>query len=122
MTKQLRLWRRAAALVGATALVAAVAVVAPAASMAHSGVTKCANTRVTISPEAGHPIKYPVKAITTEGGVSCATAYKVIQGVLTGKPPAGWKGATASFEAPEGLIPQLVKKGSKKIKYAVQGG
>ena len=70
----------------------------------------------------GHPIHFPVRAITVEGGISCAEAYKVITGFLTGKPPSGWKALQAKFEAPEGLIPQEVKKGSKKIRYAVQGG
>jgi hypothetical protein len=63
-----------------------------------------------------------VKAITVEGGVSCATAYKVIAGVLEGKPPKGWKSAAGKFEAPEGLVPEMATNGSKKIKFAVQGG
>ncbi|HEY2477214.1 MAG TPA: hypothetical protein VGI17_00615 [Solirubrobacterales bacterium] len=46
----------------------------------------------------------------------------MIAGTLSGKPPAGWKSVPAHFEAPVGLIAQEVKKGSKKIKYAVHGG
>jgi hypothetical protein len=122
MTKQFRLWRRAATLAGATALVAGVAAIAPAASMAQGGVTKCANTRVTITPEEGHSFKIPIKAITTEGGVPCATAYKVIAGALEGKAPSGWKSAVGSFEVPVGFVPTLLKSGSKKIKFGVQGG
>jgi hypothetical protein len=122
MTKQFRLWRRAAALLGATALIAGVVAIAPAASVAKAGVTKCANTRVTITPEEGHSFKIPVKAITTEGGVSCSAAYKIIAGALQGKPPTGWKTAVGSFEVPEGLVPTLLKNGSKKIKFGVQGG
>ena len=51
----------------------------------------------------------------------------MISGVLAGKIPPGWKSVSAHYELPkalteEGLFPQVVKKGSKKIKYAVHGG
>jgi hypothetical protein len=121
MKSKLHLGRGAAILACAASLAGTAATVAPTAASARAA-SKCANTSVKIEPEVGHPIHFPVKAITVEGGVSCATAYKVIHGVLAGEPPAGWKSFSASFEAPEGLIPQGVKKGSKKIKYAVQGG
>jgi hypothetical protein len=111
---------RLGGLAGIVALVALVAALAPAAASARA--TTCANKQVKISPEAGHIYKIPVKAISTQGGVSCKAADKVITGFVTGKPPKGWKSKVAHFEAPEGLIPQLVTKGSKKIQYAVQGG
>jgi hypothetical protein len=41
---------------------------------------------------------------------------------MEGSAPAGWKSIPAHFEAPEGLFAQALKKGSKKIKYATQGG
>ena len=74
MTKQFRLWRRTAALLGATALVAGVVAIAPAASVAHGGATKCANKQIKIPQEGGPAIHIPVKAISTEGGVSCSSA------------------------------------------------
>jgi len=111
---------RLGGLAGIVALVALVAALAPAAASARA--TTCANKQVKITPEGGHAFHYPVKAISTSGGVSCATAYKVITGFINGKPPKGWKSKVAHFEAPEGLIPQLVAKGSKTIKYAVRGG
>ncbi len=118
--KKSSLASRLGGLAGIVALVALLAALAPAAASARA--TTCANKQVKISPEPGTHFKIPVKAIKTEGGVSCATAYKVITGFVTGKPPKGWKSKVAHFEAPEGLVPQLVTKGSKKIKYAVQGG
>ena len=121
MKSKLHLGRGAAILACAASLAGTSAVVAPTAASARAAST-CANKSIKIEPEAGHPFHIPVKAITVEGGVSCAEAYKVITGVVTGKTPSGWKSFSAHFEAPEGLIPQGVKKGSKKIKYAVQGG
>jgi hypothetical protein len=123
MKKKLLAWRTTAVLTGALTLVAGVAALAPAASVAKS-VTKCANKSIKITTESTPPETFsiPVRAITTEGGVSCATAYKVIAGGLTGHPVAGYKTSVGKFEAPEGLVPQIAVKGSKKIKYAVQGG
>jgi hypothetical protein len=119
MKSKLHLGRGAAILVCAAAL-AAVAV-APTAASAR-GASTCPNKTVKIPVEEGKPFPLPVKAITVEGGVSCAEAYKVITGVLAGEPPAGWHSYAAKFEAPEGLVPQAVKKGSKKIKFATRGG
>jgi hypothetical protein len=120
MKKQL-MWRRGATVLATAAtLVAGAAITSPAASVARSAST-CANKSIKITNE-GRTLSIPVKAITVEGGVSCATAYKVIAGSLVGKPVAGWSVHTATFKAPEGLVPELAKKGSKKIKFAVQGG
>ncbi len=121
MKSKLHLGRGAAILACAASLAGTAAVVAPTAASAR-GASTCANKRIKIPIEGGKPIHLPVKAITVEGGVSCAEAYKVIAGVLAGDPPTGWKSIPASFEAPEGLVPQAVKKGSKKIKYATHGG
>jgi hypothetical protein len=113
---------RGAAILACTASLAGTAIaVAPTAASARAG-SSCANKSVKIPVEEGKPIHIPVKAITVEGGVSCAEAYKVIAGVLAGTPPTGWKSALGHFEAPEGLVPEMAKKGSKKIKFAVQGG
>ena len=119
--KKQHIWRRGAVVLATAAtLVGGAAIASPAASVARSAST-CANKSVKITNE-GRSFSIPVKAITVEGGVSCATAYKVIAGAVAGKPPAGWSVHSASFEAPEGLVPELAKKGSKKIKFAVQGG
>jgi hypothetical protein len=118
---RLHLGRGAAILACAASLAGTAVAVAPTAASAHKA-TSCANKSIKIKEEGGPAIHIPVKAITVEGGVSCAEAYKVITGLLTGEPPKGWKSSSASFEPPEGLIAQQAKKGSKKIKYAVQGG
>ncbi len=123
MKKKLLAWRTTAVLTTAVTLVAGAAALAPAASVAKSA-TKCANKSVKIKTESTPPETFsiPVRAITVEGGVSCATAYKVIAGSVTGHPLAGWKTAVGKFKAPEGLVPEIAVKGSKKIKFAVQGG
>lgn len=121
MKTKLHLGRGAAILACAASLAGTAVAVAPAAASAHAAST-CANKNIKVQVEGGKPIHLPVKAITVEGGVSCAEAYKVIAGALEGKLPSGWKSVQAKFEAPEGLVPQAVKKGGKKIKYATQGG
>lgn len=119
MKTNLHLGRGAAILVCVAALAAAV--IAPSAASAR-GVKTCANKTVTLHIEGSKPYHLPVKSISTEGGVSCAEAYKVIAEYMEGSAPAGWKSIPAHFEAPEGLFAQALKKGSKKIKYATQGG
>jgi hypothetical protein len=121
MKTKLHLGRGAAILACAASLAGTAAVVAPTAASAR-GVKTCANKTIKLPQEGGKPYPLPVKAITTEGGVSCAEAYKVIAGVVKGEPPAGWHSYAANFPTPEGLVPQAVKKGSKKIKFATQGG
>ena len=124
MKTRLHLGRGAAILACAASLAGTAAVVAPTAA---SAATSCGNKVVKIPQEGGKPYPIPVKAISVEGGATCAETASVIAGVLTGKPPSGWKSVTAHYELPkalaeEGLLPQLVKKGSKKIKFAVHGG
>ena len=121
MNSRLHLGRGIALLACAASLAGTAAVVAPTAASARAGST-CANKSLAIKTEAGQTLHIPVKAITIEGGVSCAEAYKVIAGGLSGKPVNGWKTSIGKFEAPEGLVPEISKKGSKKIKFAVQGG
>jgi hypothetical protein len=121
MKTKLHLGRSAAIVACAASLAGTAAVVAPTAASARATST-CANKSLLLNLEEGRKLHIPVKAITVEGGVSCAEAYKVIAGGLEGKLPNGWKSAIAHFEAPEGLVPQVLKKGNKKIKYAVQGG
>ena len=121
MKTKFHLGRGAAILACTASLAGTAAVVAPTAASAR-GVKTCANKTLKIPAEEGKPTPVPVKAISVEGGVSCAEAYKVIAGGLEGKPVSGWKTAIGKFEAPEGLVPEIAKKGSKKIKFAVQGG
>jgi hypothetical protein len=119
MKTKLHLGRGLAILVCVAALAAAV--IAPSAASAR-GVKTCANKTVKLHLEEGRLYPYPVKAISTEGGVSCAEAYKVIREFVEGSQPAGWKSVPAHFEAPEGLFAQSLKKGSKKINFAGRGG
>jgi hypothetical protein len=124
MKKKLHLGRGVAILACAASLAGTAAVVAPSAA---SAATSCGNKSVKIKQEGAKPFNYPVKAIYVEGGATCAEATKVISGVLAGEPPSGWKSVIAHYELPkalaeEGLLPQLAKKGSKKIKFAVHGG
>jgi hypothetical protein len=112
---------RGAAILACAASLAGTAAAAPTAASAR-GVKTCANKVIKLPQEGGKTYPLPVKEITTEGGVSCAEAYKVIAGVAKGEPPAGWHSYAANFPTPEGLIPSAVKKGSKKIKFATQGG
>jgi hypothetical protein len=126
MKSKLHLGRGAAILACAASLAGTAAVVAPVAPAA-AAVTSCGNKNVKVPVEGGKPVHVMVKGISVEGGATCAEATKVIAGVLSGKPPAGWKSVPASYELPkalaeEGLLPQLVKKGSKKVKFAVHGG
>jgi|GEM_PF-5689932 len=122
---KLHLGRGAAILACAASLAGtaiAVAPVAPAAAAA-----KCGNKSVKIPVEGGRPIHYPVKAIEVEGGATCAETAKVIGPTLAGMPPTGWRSVTPHYALPksladEGLFPQLLKNGSKKIKFAVRGG
>jgi hypothetical protein len=120
MKTKLHLGRGAAILACTASLAGTAAVVAPTASA--RPVSSCANKSLPVKTEEGRVFHYPVKAITVEGGVSCAEAYKVIDGAISGKPLNGWKTAIGKFEAPEGLVPEIAKKGSKKIKFAIQGG
>ncbi|HKZ15453.1 MAG TPA: hypothetical protein VJL81_16565 [Solirubrobacterales bacterium] len=121
MKTNLHLGRGAAILACAASLAGTAAAVAPAAASAR-GASFCPNKTIAIQIEGGSPVHLPVKMITVEGGVSCAEAYKVIAGVMSGKPPTGWKSFPAQFKTPEGLYPQGVKNGSKKIKFATRGG
>jgi hypothetical protein len=119
MKSKLHLGRGIALLVCVAALAAAV--VAPTAASAR-GVKTCANKTVKLHQEDGSVYPFPVKAISTEGGVSCAEAYKVIREYIEGSSPAGWKSITVHFEAPEGTFAQGLKKGGKKIYFATRGG
>jgi hypothetical protein len=121
MKSKLHLGRGAAILACTASLAGTAVAVAPTAASARAA-SSCPNKSLALNLEEGRTIHIPVKAITVEGGVSCAEAYKVIAGGLTGKPVNGWKTAVGKFEAPEGLVPEIAKKGSKKIKFAVQGG
>jgi hypothetical protein len=120
MKSKLHLGRGVAILACAASLAGTAVAVAPTAASARAA-SSCANKSLALKTE-GRVLHFPVKAVTVQGGVSCTTAYKVITGVLEGKIPSGWKSAVAHFEPPEGLVAQMLTKGSKTIKYAVQGG
>jgi hypothetical protein len=114
-------------LLAVLACVAALAAIAIAPASASAAATSCGNKNVKIPVEGGKATHVLVKAITVEGGATCAEAVKVISGTLAGKPPAGWKSVAAHFKLPkaleeEGLFPALVKKGGKKVKFAIHGG
>jgi hypothetical protein len=119
MNAKLHLVRGATVLAAVASLAGTAAAVAPAAASAAG--TKCANKSVAIKPEEGSTLHIPVQAITVEG-TTCAEAYKVITNSLSGKPTGAWKVGIGKFEAPEGLVPEVAKKGSKKIQFAVRGG
>jgi hypothetical protein len=122
MKSKLHLGRGAAILACAASLAGTAVVVAPTAASARVA-SSCPNKSLPIQPEVGGQILHiPVRAVTVEGGATCAEAYAVISGGLTGKPVKGWKTAIGKFKAPEGLVPEVATKGSKKIKFAVQGG
>ena len=121
MKTKLHLGRGAAILACAASLAGTAAAVAPTAASAR-GASTCANKSIKIPVEEGAPFHLPVKQITVEGGVSCAEAYKVIGEYIGGQAPAGWKSIPANFDTPEGLYPQAIKKGGKKIKFATRGG
>lgn len=125
MKSKLHLGRGAAILACTASLAAAATVAAPVAPAAAA--TKCGNKVVKIPQEGGKAYSYPIKAVEVEGGATCAEVTKVLAGVLSGKPPAGWKSVPAHYELPkalqeEGLLAQMVKNGSKKIKFAGHGG
>jgi hypothetical protein len=121
MKTKLHLGRGAAILACAASLAGTAAIVAPTAASAR-GASTCANQSVKVPVAEAKPIHVPAKAISVQGGATCAEAYKVIAGALSGNPVPGWKTAIGHFEAPEGLVPEIATKGSKKIKFAVQGG
>jgi hypothetical protein len=118
--KKLNLGRGAAILACAASLAGTAVAVAPSAAAAEPG-TPCANKVFTIS-NGGPADHIPVKAITVEGGVTCADAYKLIRETLSGKQPSGWKSVLGKFKAPEGLLPTELTKGGKKVRYAVRAG
>jgi hypothetical protein len=125
MKSKLHLGRGAAILACAASLAGTAAVVAPVTPAAAA--TKCGNKTVKLPQEGGKAYPIPVKGIEVEGGATCAETSKVILSVIKGEPLPGWKSVMAHYELPkslqeEGLLPQLVKKGSKKIKFAVHGG
>ena len=122
-TRHLLVWRGTAVLAGATTLAIGATALTPGASMAASART-CPNKKMTLHIEGPQPETIPetIKAIKTEGGVSCTTAYKVIQGAVTGHPIPGYVSRPAKFKAPAGLVPELLVKGKKKIEYGAPGG
>jgi len=125
MKSKLHLGRGAAILACTASLAGTAIVVAPVTPAVAA--TKCGNKTVKLPQEGAKPYPILVKAISVEGGATCAESAAVIAGVLVGKPLPGWKSVIAHYELPkalaeEGLLPQLAKKGSKKIKFAVHGG
>lgn len=125
MKSKLHLGRGAAILACTASLASTAIVVAPVTPAAAA--TKCGNKTIKIPREGAKPYPYPVKAVEVEGGVTCAESAAIIASVLGGEPLPGWKSVPVHYELPkkmqeEGLFPQMVKKGSKKIKFAGHGG
>ncbi|MBS1679565.1 MAG: hypothetical protein JST08_19495 [Actinobacteria bacterium] len=125
MKSKLHVRRGAAILACAASLAATAIAVAPVAPAAAA--TKCGNKTIKIPREGAKPYPYPVKAVEVEGGATCAESAAVIASVLAGEPLPGWRSVPAHYElskkmTEEGLLPQMVKKGSKKIKFAGHGG
>jgi hypothetical protein len=125
MKSKLHLGRGAAILTCAASLAGTAIAVAPVAPAVAA--SNCGTKNVKVPVEGGEPVHIRVQAISVEGGATCGEVAKVIGGVLSGKPPTGWKSVTPHYELPkalaeEGLFPQMVKKGGKKIKFAIQGG
>ena len=123
MKTKLHLGRGAAILACAASLAGTAAVVAPTAA---SAARRCrpAPTRPSRSqPKEASRLPAAGEGDHVEGGVSCAEAYKVIAArpSRASRPPAGSR-SRGNFEAPEGIVPTGLKKGSKKIKFATQGG
>jgi hypothetical protein len=120
MKTKFHLGRGAAILACAASLAGTAVAVAPTAASARTAST-CANQIVAVTLEPGQTLHFPVKAITVQG-VTCPEAHKVIKAFMRSEKPKGWKAVTAHFKPPAGLVPQEIKKGSKSIKYAIQGG
>jgi hypothetical protein len=125
MKSKLHLGRGLAVLACTASLACTALVVAPVSPAVAA--TSCGNKNLKIQVEGGKPFHYPVKAIVVEGGATCAEATQVIAGIVEGHAPAGWHSIPAHYKLPkaleeEGLFPQLAKKGSKKVKFAVHGG
>jgi hypothetical protein len=109
--------------VGLALVLGAAAAPAPGAAAASLPVT-CPNKTLKITTEETPPRHFgePVKAVEASAGMTCAQAYEVIRGALTGKLPGGWKVYSGSFTPPQGFVAELAKKGSRKVQFAVHGG
>ncbi len=101
-------------------VVAAALALAPGAALARPA-HQCANKKLK-SKVGGRTYTVVLKEISTEGGVSCAKAYKLIRQVTGGHIPNGWKAQVGRFTVPEGMVPEVLAKGHQKVKYAIPGG
>jgi hypothetical protein len=109
---------RGPVILACAASLAGTVTVAPSAA-ATKAVTKCPDKTLSVESQ-GQPIKLRVRAITTEGGIGCAAAYKALVGAL--EVSNGWMLSPGNFKAPKGYEARMAKKGGKKIKFATPGG
>ena len=114
MKHRVLLGRGAAILACAASLAGTAVAVAPSAAAAKVA-TKCADKTLLVKSQGG-PVHVPVKAITVEGGIACAEAYKLLVGAM--EVSNGWILSPGNFEAPKGYEARMAKKGSKKIEFA----
>ncbi|HVW45681.1 MAG TPA: hypothetical protein VHA76_01405 [Solirubrobacterales bacterium] len=84
----------------------------------------CSNKTLKLTTEETPPRHFsePVKAVKASAGVTCAQAYEIIRGALTGKLPNGWKLYGGTFTPPSGFVAELARKGSRQVQFAVHGG
>lgn len=117
MKAKLRLRHVAAVLTCAASIAGTAIAIAPAAAQAG---TKCPEKSFVLKPASGGAtIHATAKAISTQGGVGCTEAYKVIRSTLEGKPVNGWTIRPNGPNAPEGFVAEVAEKPGKKIQFAV---
>ena len=109
--------------IGLVLMLATVAAPLPAAAAAGLPVS-CPNKTLKLQTEETPPRHFsePVRSVKASSGFSCAQAYEIVRGALTGKLPGGWKLYSASFTPPQGFVAELAKKGPKEVQFAVHGG
>jgi hypothetical protein len=122
MKNKLSPGRLAAVRACAASLAGTATAIAPAAASARAG-SKCPDKSFALKPPAGgKTVNATAKAISVQGGVGCAEAYKVIRGSLEGKVVNGWAIRPGGANAPKGFIAEMAEKPGKTIKFAVPAG
>lgn len=122
MKSKLRLGRVAAVLACTASVVGTAIVIAPASASARAG-TKCSDKSYVVKPAAGgKTVHATAKAISVQGGVGCAEAYKVIRDSLEGRAVNGWAIRPDGPNAPKGFVAEMAEKPGKTIKFAVPVG
>jgi hypothetical protein len=126
--KAVRKWQGLATLGAVLSLAVGALALVPSASLAATHACGSHTVVLEFESEPGKPktkYKLPVKQIVTNG-VTCASAYKFLNGLYTtktGKTPEGFKCAGGKFKVPPGSVPEIcTKSGGKKIQFAGKGG